>query len=107
MRYLSSLGLTASVLAVFAACSSDEGAVVTSPGTYMAPVADYDTALDAAMWDSAVYDPILIGIVVAQVTPCDAEVADASGDRGRGGPGHQPENSAPAQRDFLPGGQLG
>jgi hypothetical protein len=78
MRYHSSIGLAAS-LAVLAACSSDEGAVVTAPGTYMAPVADYDTALDTAMWDEAFYDPILIGIVIAQVTPGDAEVVEDAG----------------------------
>lgn len=74
MRFKSSLALTAS-LAIIAACSSDEGAVVTSTGSFVAPVADYDTAVDAAMWDSALYDPILIGIVIAQVTPTDAAVA--------------------------------
>jgi hypothetical protein len=66
------------MLALVAACSSDEGAVVTAPGTYMAPVADYDANVDAMMWDTALYDPIVIGIVVAQVTPSDSGIADAS-----------------------------
>jgi hypothetical protein len=44
----------------------------------MAPVADYDTNLDAMMWDTALYDPILIGIVVAQLTPSDSGIVDAA-----------------------------
>jgi hypothetical protein len=71
------LGVTVALVGVLAACSSDEGTVVTAPGTFMAPVVDYDTVVDAAMWDEALYDPILIGIVVAQVTPSDGGVADA------------------------------
>ena len=63
-----------SVMAMMAACSSDDAEVVTSDGTYVAPVYDYDYATDAALLDTGVYDPALFYAVIAQVYPGDAAI---------------------------------
>jgi hypothetical protein len=56
------------LLAVLASCTNEPVFVPVVDGTFVVPVAEFDPALDAALWDDTVYDSIVVKTVVAQVT---------------------------------------
>jgi len=74
MRQRSWLGaLGVLFLASFGACTNEpvfNAAVID--GNFVAPVADFDPVLDAAMWDDTSYDAVVVTTAVAQVTAVPA-----------------------------------
>ncbi len=75
MRYKGLLGVAA-LLAAAAGCGSDTPETVATTDAFVAPVADYGTVYDSALWYDGLYDP-LTGVFVGQVTPGDAGTTDA------------------------------
>jgi hypothetical protein len=69
--------LAVSTLAVVAACTDENQLIPVMDGTFVAPVADFDPALDAALWDDGVQSTVVVAQAVAQtsavvVTPTPA-----------------------------------
>jgi hypothetical protein len=84
MRYRSLLGTIVLVLSMGGACSSDEVATVPYDTTYVAPVIDYDTAAESALWYDAYYDPFT-GYVVAQVVAGSDDAGSGADGSAEGG----------------------
>jgi len=67
MRQGSWLGRTGVLLLTgLASCANEPVFAVVMDGTFVAPVADFDPALDAALWDDTVDDSAVLASVVAE-----------------------------------------
>src|SRR6185295_9246040 len=74
MRYKCLLG-SVDLLVAAAGCGSDDVETVATDDAFVAPLADYDTAYDSALWYDGTYDP-LTGVFVGQVNPVDGGELD-------------------------------
>jgi hypothetical protein len=64
------------LLVAAAGCGSDDVETVATDDAFVAPLADYDTVYESALWYDGSYDP-LTGVFIGQVNPGDAATIDA------------------------------